>query len=251
MTRYAVVILAAALLVCPAFGQTPETRIKTKVEGTVDIHKDTQEKEDAWARQRAELKARYEAAKASIGSLEKERDILARENTALGDRVEELKRRIEESVRLEEGLEDALETTLVELERFVTEDLPFLPEERATRIRSLKETLALADTSPAEKLRRLLEALQVECEYGDTVETYQQKITVNGEPVFADIFRLGRLSVFWQTPDGTRVGEYDRVNGQWVELPSQYGRSVRMAVEMASKRRPVELIRLPLGRINP
>jgi septal ring factor EnvC (AmiA/AmiB activator) len=251
MTRSIVVILSAVFLACPASGQTPEARIKDKVKGTVELRKETQEKEDAWARQQAELKARYEAAKAGIRSLEKERDILARENTALGDRVAELKRRLEESVRLEEGLEDALEATLVELERFVAADLPFLPEERATRIRSLKESLVLSDTSPAEKLRRLLEALQVECEYGDTVEAYQQKIMVNEEPVFADIFRLGRLSVFWQTPDGSRVGEYDRVDGRWVELPSHYGRSIRMAVEMARKQRPVELIRLPLGRINP
>ena len=111
--------------------------------------------------------------------------------------------------------------------------------------------LSQIDASPAEKLRRLLEALRIECEYGDSVEVYQQQIQVDGQAVFADILRLGRLSIFWQTPDGKRVGEYDRAKNLWVEFPSRYGRGLRMAAEMAKKTRPVELTKLPIGRISP
>jgi hypothetical protein len=115
----------------------------------------------------------------------------------------------------------------------------------------LEETLAQTDSSGAEKLRVLLEALLVECEYGDTVEVYEQRIEVDGEAVYANIFRLGRLSIFWQTPDGVRIGEYDRVGDRWVELPKKYARGISAAVEMAEKRRPIELLRLPVGRMNP
>jgi hypothetical protein len=59
------------------------------------------------------------------------------------------------------------------------------------------------------------------------------------------------LSVFWQTPDGERVGEYDRVTNRWVEISGKYVRSISAAVEMAEKRRPIELLRLPVGRISP
>ena len=137
------------------------------------------------------------------------------------------------------------------LEAWVEKDLPFLPEERAGRLRLLREGLARTDISGAEKLRQLLEALLVECEYGDTVEVYEQRIEVEGEPIFAIVFRLGRLSIFWQTPDRARVGEYDRVTNRWVELPGRYARSISAALEMAEKRRPIELLRLPVGRISP
>jgi len=165
--------------------------------------------------------------------------------------VAELERRIAVSETLEAGLQTVMDETLERFESFVRSDLPFLPEERSLRISMLKESLARTDATPAEKLRLLLEALQVETELGDTVETYPQRIDLGTENVFADVFRLGRLSLFWITPDGERAGEYDRVTGRWVELPGRYRKGIRMAVEMAAKQRPVELIRLPVGRIHP
>lgn len=251
MARHVFILLGLLMVAGPAFSQSEEKRLQRQVDGTVGIRKETQDKEDRWARERMELEARYKAARARVAQLEKQREILERKDRALGDRVNELERRIDESNRLEEGLQAAMEVTLARLEAFVDADLPFLPEERAARIRSLKETLALPDVLPAEKLRRLLEALQVECEYGDTVETYQQEILVDGEPIVADVFRLGRLSIFWQTPDGRRAGEYDRAADRWVELPTGHRRNIGAAVEMASKRKPVELIKLPVGRIKP
>ena len=86
---------------------------------------------------------------------------------------------------------------------------------------------------------------------GDTVEVYQQRIDVEGETVFADILRLGRLSIFWQTPDGKRAGEYDRVGKKWVEFPAGFSRSIQIAIEIANKRRPIELIKVPVGRLAP
>ncbi len=256
MLKRIIPLLLFLSLTTQVTGQTgssapPEKQLTGKVKGTVDIRQETQRKEDAWAREKVELEARYQAAKAHVEVLERYRAKLEQKDRALSEQVSELERRLEESARLEQGLQEVMESLLQRLEDWVEEDLPFLPEERTLRIRSLRETLALADSTPAEKLRRLLEALQVECEYGDNVEVYQQKISVGGESLFADIFRLGRLSVFWQTPDGSRAGEYDRATGEWVELPSRYRRGIRMAMEMAGRQRSIELVKLPLGRINP
>jgi hypothetical protein len=232
-------------------GEPPAERVKETVTGTVELRQETQKKEDRWALEKAELQARYQASKAHIETLEKQAALWGRKVEVLQEQVDELNRRIEESERLEANLGEILEAVMSRLEGWVEKDLPFLPEERAKRLSFLRETLAHTDNSGAEKLRQLLEALLVECEYGDTVEVYEQRIQVDGEPVFATIFRLGRLSIFWQTPDGARVGEYDRVAKSWVELPSKYARSISAAVEMAEKRRPVELLRLPVGRLNP
>ena len=247
-------LLLSIVAAMPALGQTgpsKEPRLSDTVKGTVEIRQETQRKEDRWAEERAELEARYRAAKAGVETLEKQEAILEKKDQVLERQVNEMTRRLEESERLEQGLQEVMETILSRLGNWIEQDLPFLPEERTERIRALEEALALTDTSAGEKLRRLLEALQVECEYGDTVEVYQQKIEVEGEPIFADIFRLGRLSIFWQTPDGTRVGEYDRVADRWVELPTKYRRGIRAAIEMAAKQRPVELVKLPVGRISP
>jgi hypothetical protein len=136
-----------------------------------------------------------------------------------------------------------------DLEDWVGRDLPFLLDERNHRLDLLRSELVRPDVTGAEKLRRILEALQIEAGYGNTVEVDQQKIVVSGEEIFVDMLRLGRVSVFWRTPDGKRVGEWDRGTAHWVELPGKYRRSIGYAMEMASRTRPIELISLPLGRI--
>jgi hypothetical protein len=97
----------------------------------------------------------------------------------------------------------------------------------------------------------VLEALQVEANYGSAVEVYQEKIMVDDEEVWADMVRVGRLSVYWRTPDGERVGEFDRGQGQWVELAEEYVRPINDAREMALRLRSTEVVLLPLGRIVP
>ena len=245
------VLLAVMLSAGHVWGQTPDREVRKTVQDTVDIRQETQRREDAWARQEENLRSRYRIAAAQVEDLMRRKAALEKRDAALRGEVADLERRIAESERLEGGLQEVMDETLERLEAFVASDLPFHEEERELRVAALKETLARTDATPAEKLRLLLEALQVETEFGDTVETYPQRIDVDGESVFADIFRLGRLSVFWMTPDGKRVGEYDRVEGRWVELPARYRQAVRLAVEMAAKQRPVELIRLPVGRIHP
>ncbi len=235
----------------PAWGGPPADEVRKTVAGTVDIRRKTQEHEDQWAVEKTELEARYRSSKAHIEALQEQTALWERKLDVLQGRADELHRRIRESERLDANLQETLEGIMDRLEAWVAQDLPFLPEERAQRLNLLRETLAQTDISGAEKLRIFLEALLVECGYGDTVEVYEQKIEVAGEPLFAHVFRLGRLAIFWETPDNARVGEYDRVTHHWVELPAKYARNIAAAMEMAEKRRPIELLRLPLGRITP
>ncbi len=234
----------------PALGQTSATAVKEVVTGTVDIQQDTQKKKAYWIKEKAQLEARYRSATAHTESLERLRAQLGKKIKATQNEVQGLHRRLEESSRLEQGLQEIMEALFLKLEARINNDLPFLPEERTNRLSSIKETMAQEDLSSSDKLRRLFEALQIESEYGDTVEVYQQQIIVAGQPIFADIFRLGRLSIFWQTPDGKRVGEYDRVAKKWVALPAVQKKEIQKAVDMANKRRPIELIELPIGRLG-
>ena len=56
-----------------------------------------------------------------------------------------------------------------ELVQFVENDIPFFKEERDQRIQRLAELMASVDATPSEKFRRLIEAYQVEMEYGRTM----------------------------------------------------------------------------------
>src|SRR5689334_16344055 len=55
-----------------------------------------------------------------------------------------------------------------ELKQFVDNDVPFFKEERDQRIERLTELMQNVEASPSEKFRRLMEAYQIEMEYGRT-----------------------------------------------------------------------------------
>lgn len=233
-----------------AVAQTAD-EVQDSVDAAIQTRQNTQHEQDEWEAERIRLVARYRSAQASIGYLEERRITEQARLDALQDRIAELRRRVDESDRLESSLEDTLRTVLRRLAASVAHDLPFLTEERSLRLASLRRELVRSDVAGAEKLRRLLEALQIEAQYGGTVEVYQDRITIAGESVHTDILRLGRLSLFWLTPDGRRAGRYDEAINQWVELPGKYRRSIRRAMEMATRMRPTVIVELPIGRVTP
>jgi len=225
--------------------------VPTTVDETIETRLLTQQEKDQWSAEKAQLVQRFRAAQANVTWLENRRgDELARVE-ALEGRVAEFQRRLGEADRLEGSMQDSLEVVLDRLADSIDRGLPFLPTERAARLEQVRAELAKPDVSSAEKLRRLLEALQIEASYAASVEVYQDRIQVDAQDVHADILRLGRLSLFWRTPDGARVGVYDPAAGVWTELSGAHKRRITRAMEMATRMRPVEIIDLPLGRITP
>ena len=64
------------------------------------------------------------------------------------------------------------------MEQFIALDVPFLPEERKNRVMDLKAMMDRADVAASEKFRRVMEAYQVEMDYGRTMEAYSGLHTI-------------------------------------------------------------------------
>ena len=69
-----------------------------------------------------------------------------------------------------------MQRMLETLDRFVQLDVPFLVDELRKRIANLKDMMDRADVTVSEKYRRIVEAYQVEMEYGRTLEAYEGKL---------------------------------------------------------------------------
>ena len=133
------------------------------------------------------------------------------------------------------------------LEGFVELDVPFLPNERRRRIENLQAMMDRADVTDAEKYRAILEAYQIENDYGRTLGAYRGELpTTEGDPLTVDFLRLGRVALVYMTLDERQAGVWDQREGEWVTLPAEYRGSIRKGLRMARKQVAPDLIRLPI-----
>ncbi len=127
------------------------------------------------------------------------------------------------------------------LENFIALDTPFLTEERTGRVSQLKAMMARADVSTSEKYRRLVEAYQIEVEYGRTLEVYQGKV---GDKT-VEFLRTGRVSLMYRTLDGKETGYWDTTQKDWV-VDNSYREPLNKALKVAKKQAAPDFIEVAL-----
>ena len=134
------------------------------------------------------------------------------------------------------------------LEQFVELDVPFAQEERMQRIEFLRSSLDRADVSVAEKFRGVLEAYNIELQYGRGMDTYRDSIELGGVQREVDFLRVGRIALVYQTTDGTISGAWDKSARAWVDLPSgEYDAAIRKGIRIAKKQATIELLNMPVS----
>jgi len=121
------------------------------------------------------------------------------------------------------------------LEQFVSLDLPFLMDERSKRIEELRIVLERADVAVSEKFNQVFRAYQIENEYGRTMESYSETITVGGAERKVDIVKVGRVVLAYQSLDGEETGIWNKETKAWEPVSDDYSQSVRNAIKMARK----------------
>ena len=243
-------LLCGLLLVANASASSnPEQNLQI-VDQALTIRQETQKKEDAWDSEKKRLMVRYQALQATEKVLLFEQKQNRTRLDNIRQRVEQAERKTIESARLRKELTFYLSTVVEKVDNLTTAGLPFLTSERSQRLLQIKETLVDPEITAAEKYRRVMEALQVETEYRHTVEVYPQEIEIVGEKKMVEVLRLGSLALFWRSPDGGSVGEYDPLQQQWRLLDKRYQGAINKAMEIASKQRTIEMVSLPIGRIE-
>jgi hypothetical protein len=138
-----------------------------------------------------------------------------------------------------------MEQMLGTLKQFVDLDVPFLLPERRKRVAMLEAMMPRADVTLSEKYRRILEAYQIELDYGRTLEAYEAELG-EGEDARTVLFlRVGRVALLYQTLDGEETGFWDTESRSWL-VDDAYKHDFQEAVTVAKKLRAPEMLRVPL-----
>ncbi len=164
-----------------------------------------------------------------------------------GDEVASLERQIRDIDVVERRLAPLMARMIEVLEKFVALDVPFLAKERAERVEKLRAVMKKADVSLSEKYRRLMEAYQIENEYGRTIEAYRGTLDAFGSSRTVDFLRLGRVGLLYQTLDLEESGRWDHAGKTWVKLDEEYRRPIQQGLRMARKQTAPDLIRVPVS----
>ena len=139
-------------------------------------------------------------------------------------------------------VQSILQRMFDELVAFVADDVPFFKEERDQRIERLRQLMSNVETTTSEKFRRLMEAYQIEMEYGRTMSAYRQTLADGRE---AEMVRLGRVTLLYRTVEGEETGYWDNERKEWVAAP-EAARAINDALAIAKEERAPDLIIVPV-----
>lgn len=213
---------------------------------TINDAQASQKKIDQLADQTSTMLANYrqtlkqiDNAKAYIGQLEKIIASQEAEKISITEQIQELK-------ETNAGVVPLMIDMVDNLKAFVNLDIPFLPEERSKRLADLDTMMNRADITTSEKFRRILEAYQVENEYGRTIEAYRGVQKREGKDLTVDYLRVGRTALIYQSLDAKITALWDAKAKTWTDLDSSFKKSVREGLKMARKQTAPQLVKLPV-----
>ena len=159
------------------------------------------------------------------------------------DLMDKLDEQLVQVVVMQRQIPPLAQKMLDTLETFVTLDTPFRKEERRARIDLVRSSLAKPKVTASEQVRQVLEAYNIEAEYGRKIDTYEDKLE---DGTVVNILVIGRIGMFYQTKDERTSGRWDNETGTWEDLPGSYRKPIRDGIRIAKKLAPTDMLLMPV-----
>ncbi len=235
---------AVALVAAPVGAQTLDSAMSAQ--GEADKAAAASQKRINEIRDRLQDAAsRYASAQADAESLEKYNSQLEKQVTAQRTEMASIEKQLLDIETTNREVQPLMQRMVDALERFIALDVPFLLEERTARVKSLQEMMLRADVTISEKYRRIMEAYQIELENGRTLDSYDGILNKDGVDRVVSFVRLGRVSLMYQSLDGSETGYWDAASKQWV-VDNSYADAIVEARRVAKKDGAPDLLIVPV-----
>jgi multidrug efflux pump subunit AcrA (membrane-fusion protein) len=139
-------------------------------------------------------------------------------------------------------MEDMLKT----FGELVGADVPFDIAGRQQRVNNLLGVMDNPEVSVAQRYRLIVEAYQIEMEFGRTIGTYAGSIDDNGQERSGEFLRVGRIALIFKTGDDSVLKIWDTGQGGWADLNKSYLPDVRLGLRMAKEQTAPSLLPVPV-----
>jgi hypothetical protein len=188
---------------------------------------------------------RYAQAVADAESLERYNTQLEGQVRNQEEEIASIERQLLEIETTNREVQPLMQQMVDTLDRFIQLDVPFLFEERTARVENLKNIMGRADITISEKYRLILEAYQIELEYGRTMSAYEGHLGTGPDARTVEFVQLGRVSLMYRTLDGNETGYWDANQKNWV-VDASYKEAVEEAIRVARRDGAPELLTVPV-----
>ena len=159
------------------------------------------------------------------------------------DLMDKLDDQLVQVVVMQRQIPPLAQRMLESLESFIALDTPFRIEERQNRIDLVRSSLAKPKVTASEQVRQVLEAYNIEAEYGRKIDTYESSLQ---DGTVVNILVIGRIGMFYQTKDEQSSGRWNNETDSWDELPGSYRKPIRNGIRMAKKLAPTDMLMMPV-----
>ena len=143
-----------------------------------------------------------------------------------------------------------LEDMITDLELFVEADLPFRKAERMASIEELKTAMTNAQVPIVEQYRLIIESYKREMEYGRTIDTWPETITIDDKEVKVDMMLYGRVALVYLSPDKKYAARYDRATDAWVPVSGGFKEDIAKAIKVAKQTTTPSVLYAPATKLT-
>lgn len=207
----------------------------------------SQQKIDKSAETTLTMRAEIEMLQQEVENLQVYRDHLANLVDNQNEEMTSLNSQIEGIKDTRQGVVPLMYNMLEGLKENVSSDKPIRLAQRLDRIEKLEKMMVQADISDAEKYRRILEAYQIELDYGTKMGIYQGQVALGDGTIEADMLYLGRISLVARSLDGANYWSWNEKESAWQSLDHSFASDINKAFAIASKQAAPSLITLPVS----
>lgn len=158
-----------------------------------------------------------------------------------------LQAQIQDIKQTRQGIVPLMYQMIDGLKKHIEQDRPIKKTQREERVATLEALMSRADVSDAEKYRRILEAYQIELDYGTKLGVYQGDIQLEGQTLAANILYLGRLSLVARSLNGNQYWSWNQAQQQWQPLDSGHQAELDNAFSIANQEAAPGLMTLPVS----
>jgi len=224
--------------------------VEVNMESVLEVGRDnqqlsatSQDKIDATERQTDKIVNEYKVVSKQVEGLKLYNAQKRIQIQAQLDLMDKLDEQLVQVVVMQRQIPPLAGKMLDSLETFIKLDTPFRAEERRARVDLVRSSMSKPKVTASEQVRQVLEAYNIEAEYGRKIDTYEDKLA---DGTVVNILVIGRIGMFYQTKDERTSGRWDNEVGEWVELPGSYRKPIRDGIRMAKKLAPVDMLLMPV-----